>query len=72
MVRRYTINKQKFAKKCSEPNNVETLTENEKLRYYCDSKEEGTDAGACLKNYVGLQSRPKLGSLPSFIAFGDT
>lgn len=102
MVRTYLINKNKFAKKSSEPeikskqfnpnelamNKIEKA--NEKRRYYVEkkSKSEENLSGSSLsnreecekietveqsnlKNFVGLHSRPKLGSLPSFIPFGD-
>lgn len=102
MVRTYLINKNKFAKKSSEPeikskqfdpnelamNKIEKA--NEKRRYYVEkkSKSEENLSGSSLsnreecekiemveqsnlKNFVGLHSRPKLGSLPSFIPFAD-
>lgn len=104
MVRTYLINKNKFAKKSSEPeikskqiapnelttNKIDKA--NEKRRYYIDknskSEEEENLGGSSisngeecekietveqsnLRNFVGLHSRPKLGSLPSFIPFGN-
>jgi len=107
MVRTYLINKNKFAKKCSDKkvesektavkllskigkpvkNNNEQIQE--KRRYYAEKKsvseggtgeltnfmvevQEQTSINKTnLKNFVGLQSRPKLGTLPAFIPFGD-
>ncbi|XP_066256499.1 zinc finger CCCH domain-containing protein 3 isoform X2 [Euwallacea similis] len=93
MVRKYIINKEIFAKKCSDPKPKPEASEseastsqqrNDNLRYYIDTNGgETTDQvdgakisesaeGTKLKTFVGLHSRPKLGNLPSFIAFGES
>ncbi|XP_060520434.1 zinc finger CCCH domain-containing protein 3 [Cylas formicarius] len=80
MVRRYLVHKQKFAKNCSEPRTkpdeysaarVVRQPGNdvtEKARYYI-SKQEGFETKTF--ETLDVRSRPRLGTLPSFIPFDE-